>query len=272
VAELAVPAAGAIAPSPEAIVPAALVLQRSHEDGSGSSDPRALGTDAPISTGDAPPPYDRRPQRKRKATVVLNVTQDAARSGQYYDSRAGSASNGAGDGREDGGQNRRGGNVPAVAPQPAPLQPPSGPHTLGRGDVPPTNAVLQQVAREREARPPPVASAAMAPPPASNRAKRSMTMADFVSEYDYQCLDCGGRATPDNPLIRCFYAESKNCPKAWHQKGCAGGKLAKHPRYVCCQEHHLLFHNEFSHLPRPPNYVCPDCTDATLPPIPPPPS
>ena len=132
------------------------------------------------------------------------------------------------------------------------------------------NIELKALATEREAR------MATAPSPEQPLAASSLrpsshgstSVVHTIASDDgkhHRCLDCDGVGTPNNPLVRCFYADKPQaCRKAWHKFRCAGNMLSKNPKYVCCREHYPLF--EARHPGT--TYTCPDATDAALPPIP----
>ena len=136
------------------------------------------------------------------------------------------------------------------------------------------NIELKALATEREAR------MATAPSPEQPLAASSLrpsshgstsgvhTIASLPNDDDgklHRCLECDGVGTPNNPLVRCFYADKPQaCRKAWHKFRCAGNMLSKNPKYVCCREHYPLFEASFPGT----TYTCPDATDAALPPIP----
>jgi len=140
---------------------------------------------------------------------------------------------------------------------------------VGKGEpVSDANALLRNLHAERQERLP---AHENAPSRASTSVGRSgvHTLAQLpIDESELICGDCGGRPTLSNPLIRCFYGDKPEaCRKAWHKYRCCDGRVEK-AKYVCCMGHYKLFEKAYPGA----IYTCPDCTDATLPPIPPPPT
>ena len=138
--------------------------------------------------------------------------------------------------------------------------------------APPANAgLLRQLALERESRTAVLSSSAPPRAPLPSSANRSGIHTTSELRDALRCVDCEGIATVDNPLVRCFYADKspERCDRAWHRHRCAGGQLVRHKvgQYVCCMAHSSRFARAYPGE----KYVCPDATDAALPPIPPPP-
>ena len=124
------------------------------------------------------------------------------------------------------------------------------------------NALLASLHGEMLARPQGSPARGAYPAPTNRPRVESI---NSLAHSDPRCADCSGYPILNNPIIRCQFWDKQGCQKAWHKFRCAVGKLA-HAKYVVCMEHHKLFEDA---APSGTNYVCPDATDATIPPIPP---
>ena len=132
----------------------------------------------------------------------------------------------------------------------------------------PMNLELKRACEEREARAQTVSSGAPPRAPQAASAARSCIHTTAGLQGEFRCLRCDGVATFENPLLRCRYAkEPHNCDKAWHRFRCCDSKTPTLKDHICCMEHHELFESQFPGA----KYLCPDSTDAALPPIPMPP-